>query len=149
MIYQKKQSIKPNLVIISLSIFALFQIAHAEDKDCWGDFYEESDYAGKHIRIQGPASLENLDKVDGDDWNKRIHSLKVGPKAKVTVYQNPKFALSLTEMAKNPEQMQALGITEQDIKEDSQLIFTENSSIHDLGDFAFHKKIRSLKVECL
>ena len=86
--------------------------------------------------------------MNGEDWNKRIHSLKVGPKANVTVYQNPKFTLSSTGMAKNPEQMQALGITEKDIKEDSELIFIENSTIHDLGDFSFHKKIRSLKVEC-
>lgn len=123
--------------------------ASAEDKECWADFFEEAQYAGKHLLIQGPAKLENLNNVNGENWNQRIHSIKVGPKAKVTVFQNPHFELTLTEMAKKPDFMRAWGITEQDIKEDSELIFNENAMVHDLGDFGFHKKIRSLKVECV
>jgi Beta/Gamma crystallin len=123
--------------------------AYAEDKECWGDFFEEAQYTGKHLFIQGPAKLENLNSVNGVNWDKRIHSIKVGPKAKVTVFQNPRFELTLTEMAKKPGLMRAWGIKEQDIKEDSELIFNENAMVHDLGDFSFHKKIRSLKVECI
>jgi Beta/Gamma crystallin len=123
--------------------------AYAEDKDCWADFFEHSQYAGKHLLLAGPAQLENLNKVNGEDWNQRIHSIKVGPKAKVTVYQNPRFELPMPKMLEKPDLMKAWGITEQDIKEDSELIFNENANIHDLGDFGFHKKIRSLKVECL
>jgi len=123
--------------------------AYAGDKDCWADFFEESQYKGKHVLVSGPAQYENLNKLNGEDWNQRIHSIKVGPKARVTIFQNPKFELSLTEMAKKPDFLNAWGITEQDIKEDSELIFNENATIHDLGDFNFHKKVRSLKVECL
>ena len=122
--------------------------AYAEDKGCWADFFEESQYKGKHVLVNGPARHENLTKLNNEDWNQRIHSIKVGPKAKVTVYQNPKFELSLTEMAKKPDFLKAWGITERDIKEDSELIFNENATIHDLGDFNFHKKVRSLKVDC-
>ena len=107
--------------------------AHAADKGCWADFFEHSEYDGKHVLLQGPTQLENLNKIDGEDWNLRIHSLKVGPKAKVTLYQNPKFKLDLPVAAKDPELMRAWGITEQDIKEDSELIFNENANIHDLG----------------
>ena len=122
---------------------------YAVDKDCWADFYEEAEYAGKNLFIEGPTQLENLNNVNGDNWDKRIHSIKIGPKTKVTVFQNPRFELTLTEMAKKPDFMHAWGITEQDIKEDSELIFTGKEQIHDLGDFNFHKKIRSLKVECI
>lgn len=135
-------------VVLFIAISGVAHIAQAENKDCWANFYEESQYTGKNLHIAGPTRLENLNNVNGENWDKRIHSLKVGPQAKVIVYQNPNFQLSSTAMAKSPEQMQALGINEQDIKEDSELIFMENSNIHDLGDFAFHKKIRSLKVEC-
>lgn len=127
----------------------LASIAYAEDKECWGDFFEEAQYAGKHLLIQGPAKLENLNHVNDENWDQRIHSIKVGPKAKITVFQNPRFELTLTAMAKKPDFMHAWGITEQDIKEDSELIFNENAMVHDLGDFGFHKKIRSLKVECI
>lgn len=127
----------------------LFSVAHAEDKDCWANFFEGTEYGGKNLQVIGPSKIESLTNLNGENWDKRIHSLKVGPKAKITVYQNPKFELSLTEMAKKPDLMQAWGITEQDIKEDSELMFSENTTVHDLGDFSFHKKIRSLKVDCL
>jgi hypothetical protein len=124
-------------------------LANAQDKDCWADFYEEAQYKGKHFIVKGPAKLENLNKIEGEDWNQRIHSLKVGPKAKVTIFQNPRFELTLTEMAKHPDLMRSWGVSEQDIREDSELIFNENATIHDLGDFSFHKKARSLKVDCV
>lgn len=136
-------------VVVVLLLFGTATEAYAEDKDCWADFFEESQYAGKHFMIKGPKKLENLNKVEGENWNQRIHSIKVGPKARVTVYQNPRFELTLTEMAKKPDFMSAWGITEQDIKEDSELIFTGEEQIHDLGDFNFHKKVRSLAVDCL
>lgn len=136
-------------VFVVMLLLGVASNAYPKDKDCWADFFEEAQYAGKHFLIEGPAKLENLNKVNGEDWNQRIHSIKVGPKAKVTVFQNPRFELTLTEMAKKPELMRAWGITEQDIKEDSELIFTGKEMIHDLGDFNFHKKVRSLKVECL
>ena len=52
-------------------------------------------------------------------------------------------------MAKYPDLMRALGYTEQDVKEDSELIFGANANIHDLSDFNFHHKIRSLKIDCI
>jgi hypothetical protein len=123
--------------------------AYAAEKGCWVDFFEDAQYAGKHFRVNGPAKLADLKKVDGENWDRRIHSLKVGPKAKVTVYQNPRFELPLPEMVKRPDLWQSLGVTEQDVREDAELIFIANSNIHDMGDFNFHKKIRSLKVECV
>jgi hypothetical protein len=130
-------------------LFGMVFNAYAVDKDCWVDFFDEADYAGKHLLIEGATQLANLNNVNGENWDKRIHSIKVGPKAKLTVYQNPRFELSLTEMAKRPDLMRSLGLTVEDIKEDSELIFIANSKVHDLGDFNFHKKIRSLKLECI
>lgn len=137
------------MTMITTLFIGSISVGYSADKDCWGDFYEESQYGGKHLHLEGASKLENLTNIDGENWDKRIHSIKVGPGAKVTVFQNPRFELTLTEMAKKPDFMSAWGITEQDIKEDSELIFNENAMIHDLGDFNFHKKIRSIKVECL
>ena len=136
-------------VFVVMLTFGNPPVVYAADPGCWGDFFEESQYAGKRLHLEGPTKLENLSKVNGENWEKRIHSIKVGPKARVTVYQNPRFELTITEMAKKPDLMRAWGINEQDIKEDSELIFNENATVHDLGDFKFHKKVRSLKVECL
>jgi hypothetical protein len=122
---------------------------YAEEKGCWADFFEGTQYTGKHFLLEGSTQLENLSNVNGENWNLRIDSIKVGPKAKVTVFENPNFKMTLKEMAKYPELMHSLGITEKDIREDSELIFNANAKIHDLSDFNFHKKIRSLKVDCI
>ena len=138
--------VKTGLVVAA---FGLGANAFAKDSDCWAEFYEKSQYEGKHFRLQGPAELANLKDVNGENWDLQIDSIKVGPKASVTVFEHPNFKLTLTEMAKFPELMHSLGITEQDIKEDSELIFKANSKIHSLADFNFHDKVRSLKVECV
>lgn len=143
LIFRRFKSVSFVVLFLGYSTFS-----YAADKECWVDFFDGTQYAGKHLLLEGPTKLETLSRVNGENWEKRIHSLKVGPKAKVTVYQNPRFELTVTEMAKKPDLMRAWGITLQDIQEDSELIFNENAMIHDLGDFNFHKKIRSLKVEC-
>ena len=123
--------------------------AYAKEKGCWADFFEGTRYTGKHFLLEGPAQLENLSNVNGENWDLRIDSMKIGPNAKVTVFENPNFKMTLKEMARYPDLMRSLGITEKDIREDSELIFNANAMIHDFSDFNFHKKIRSLKVECI
>jgi hypothetical protein len=138
-----------NALFIAMVLLGLGSNAYAENKGCWAEFYENSQYSGKHFRIEGSTQLGNLNNISGENWDLRIDSLKVGPKAKVIVYENPNFKLTLTEMARYPDLMHSLGVTEKDIKEDSELIFTANEKIHDLSDFNFRQKVRSLKVECL
>ncbi|MEQ1636200.1 MAG: beta/gamma crystallin domain-containing protein [Methylococcales bacterium] len=122
--------------------------AVAKDKDCWVDFYEGSQYAGKHVQLEGPIQLENLNNVKGENWDSRISSLKVGAKATLTLYENLNFKLASTEMAKHPDLMRSWGVTEKDIKEESELIFHPNSMVHDLSDFNFHQKVKSLQINC-
>ena len=138
-------AIKP---VVILGMVLASTTTSAKDKDCWAEFFENSQYSGEHFRLEGPIQLNNLRSVQGQDWEKRIGSLKVGPKAKVTVYENPNFKLTLREMRKYPDLLNSLGLSEQDAKEDTELMFDEKSKVHDLSDFNFRNKIRSLKIEC-
>ncbi len=52
-------------------------------------------------------------------------------------------------MANHPVLMKSLGITRQDILEESELIFHSDSKVHGFGEFDFYHKIRSLKLECI
>lgn len=142
----KAGSVASGFIILTLGLLGQ---AQAKDNNCWARFYKEVEYQGKSLFIQGPDQLVNLKSVNGENWDLKIVSLKVGSQARVTVYENPNFKLTLTEMANNPQLMKSLGVTEQDIKEDSELIFQGNSNIHNLADFNFHNKVRSLKVECI
>ena len=123
--------------------------AYAGDDNCWAEFFQHSDYAGPHFRLAGPIQLENLLNINGENWASRIDNLKVGPKATLMVFENTNFKLTLKEIAKYPDLMRSLGDTEQDVKEDSELIFCAKATIHDLSDFNFHHKIRSLKIDCI
>lgn len=146
--YPVFRGFKPLLMIIVL-MSGPNAVAVAKQKGCWAEFYEYAQYIGDHFRIDGPAQLPNLRDVDGENWDLRIDSMVVGPKAKVTVFENVNYKLTLTEMANYPVLMRSLGITEEDIKEDSELIFPPREMVHHLGEYNFHKKIRSLKVDCV
>jgi len=136
-------------IFIATMLFGGFSAANAGDENCWADFFENSGYTGPHFRLAGPVELDNLQNVNGENWASRIDSIKVSPKAKLVIFENINFKLTLKEMAKYPELLRALGFTEQDVKEDSELIFGANANIHDLSDFNFHNKIRSLKIDCI
>jgi hypothetical protein len=136
-------------LFISILLLGQSTAVTAMGKPCWVDFYEYAQYLGAHVRLHGPLSLSNLKDVDGQNWDSRIDSLKVGPKAKVIIFEHPAYKLTLTEMAKHPVLMKSLGITEEDIKLESELIFGANEKSHHLGEFNFHQKTRSIKIECL
>ena len=142
-IYAFKTVFMVNVLLVGVST------AYAGDENCWAEFFQHSGYAGPHFRLAGPIKLDNLQNVNGENWASRIDSLKVGPKAKLVVFENINFKLSLKEIAKYPDLIRSLGSTEQDVKEDSELIFGANATIHDLSDFNFHHKIRSLKMDCI
>lgn len=120
-----------------------------KNNGCWADFYTDTSYKGKHFRAMGPSQLKTLVYIKGDNWDKQIESIVVGPKAILTVFENKNFKLTLTEMVNHPVLMKSLGITRQDIMEDSEIIFHANTKVFSFGDYHFYHKIRSLKVECV
>jgi hypothetical protein len=122
--------------------------AHGQTMVCGADFFEKTDFNGKHIFVKGPTQLDSLTDVYGDDWDKLIRSIRTGPNTKLIVYQNPKFKLLLNEEVKTTDLLHAWGSTEQDIKENANLIFKENVNIRDLKQFNFEDKIRALRIEC-
>lgn len=131
-----------------MMVFSYTSTVYAEKSACWAEFYEDAQFKGKSFRLQGPAYKRSLDKIQGENWDKRIESILIGPKATLTVYENKNMKLTLKEMAKHPVLMKSLGITEQDILEDSEIILHPNSKIHSFGEYNFYHKIRSLKLEC-
>ncbi|MCQ8129439.1 hypothetical protein [Methylomonas rivi] len=135
-------------ILLTAALLVLAPAVHAKDKDCWVEFFQGSQYSGDRFRLDGPIRLDNLRTVQGKNWELEISSLKTGPRAKVTVFENTNFKLTLKEMEKYPELLHSLGLTEKDAMEDKELIFGANSNIHDLSDFNFRKKIRSLKIDC-
>jgi len=137
------------VILILILFFASGSVAFAKTTGCWADFYEGAQFKGKHFKLEGPAKLKKLHKVKGESWDKRIESILIGPKATVTVFENKNFKLTLTEMANYPVLMKSLGITTQDILEESEIILHPGSKVHSFGEYNFYHKIRSLRVDCV
>lgn len=121
---------------------------YAKSDGCWADFFEHSEFKGKHFKLKGPAQKKDLLKINGENWDKRVESILIGPKATVIVFENKNFKLTLKEMANYPVLMKSLGVTKQDILEDSEMILHPNSRIHSFGEFNFYHKVRSIKIDC-
>jgi hypothetical protein len=93
---------------------------------CWTRLFDGTDLKGKDmLTIAGPMDLQSLKTPSGINWSKRAESLVVGPKAKVTVFEN--------EMFKN-----------------KQLTFQANQKVPSLRkELGFMNSIDSIKVSCV
>jgi hypothetical protein len=136
-------------VLLVLSAGTSFMARAADDNGCWADFYESPNFKGAHVIIAGPVELPNLTNFEGQNWESRFDSAIIGPKAKVKVFENVDYKLTLGEIAKYPDLMKALGVTKKDLDLATDFEFTPGHKTHHLGEFNFHKKIKSLKIECL
>ncbi|SOD41148.1 beta/gamma crystallin domain-containing protein [Nitrosovibrio sp. Nv4] len=62
-----------------------------ERKGCWVKFYEKKNYEGDSLTLAGPLNLPRLIGPFGSDWENKVRSLKTGPRAGVTIYDNRDF----------------------------------------------------------
>jgi len=61
---------------------------------CWVTFYEDENFGGRVIKLDGPAQFNNLKHLPGDenyDWGDKFGSLRTGPNAWVTLYNDEDF----------------------------------------------------------
>ncbi len=136
------------LTLCLLTVFASPTV-HAKKSGCWVDIFDDVHYRGNKHRISGPKKLPNLVNIKGKNWDKKIESIIVGPNAVTFLFENKNFKFTLAEMSKHPVLMKSLGITEQDVLDDSELIFQPGVKVHNFGEFHFNHKIRSMKVNCV
>lgn len=66
---------------------------------CWAKVYSGENYAGDSLTLSGPISIANMSITGpfGLNWDDRVNSIEIGPKATVTVYDNQEFRDMVTE----------------------------------------------------
>jgi hypothetical protein len=62
-----------------------------EKKGCWVRVYDKKNYEGDSLLLTGPISMPRLMGPFGFDWENKVRSLKVGPNANLTIYDNRDF----------------------------------------------------------
>jgi hypothetical protein len=53
--------------------------------------YDRENFMGDRLTLQGPISLADMSGPFGLNWDDRVNSLETGPRAIVSVYDNPGF----------------------------------------------------------
>jgi hypothetical protein len=120
----------------------------ARGNDCWLDVYENNDFKGAHLRIEGPVEAPDLRDFKGQNWSNRIDSLIVGPKAQVWAYTDINFEDTRDAPVNHPDALKAWGETERNYTE-KEITFGPGKKEHHLGELLFHHNINSLKIQCL
>lgn len=113
------------MVGFAASTYAADPELQVVDKACWVEIFEDDNYDrdDPRLQVQGPAEFASLKDLKGRNWNDDIESVIVGPGATVKAYKNKDF--KGTEVA-----------------------FTSNQRIPDLGKLDMANEIESMKVMC-
>jgi hypothetical protein len=138
-------------VIQAISIVFLWLFAYntASGRMCWVDFYEYPQYSGAHIRISGPISLADLRDIHGTNWESKIDSLVVGKGARTSLFEMTDFQQANTEVYLDPDYARSLGVTNEYGSQQSGLTFSAGEQVEHLGVWNFHKKAKSLIIDCM
>jgi hypothetical protein len=82
---------------------------------CWVRLFDGPNFKGKdELTIAGPMDLQSLKTPSGVNWQRKAESLTVGPKARVTVFENEMFKnknLSFDANQKVADLSKEVGIT--------------------------------------
>jgi hypothetical protein len=62
-----------------------------ENKGCWVKFFDKKNFKGDSLFLSGPVNLPRLIGPFGYDWENKIRSVKVGPRANLTIYDNREY----------------------------------------------------------
>lgn len=58
---------------------------------CWAKIYDGENYMGDTLTLAGPISLADMTGPFGLNWDDRVNSIEIGPKATLTVFDNEGF----------------------------------------------------------
>lgn len=58
---------------------------------CWAKIYDGENYMGDTLTLTGPISLADMTGPFGLNWDDRVNSIEIGPKATLTVFDNEGF----------------------------------------------------------
>ena len=91
---------------------------------CWARLYDGQNFSGATLSLVGPIEMPNMRTPFGTDWSGEFDSVAVGPKARVTVYDNENYSQRVANFDPG-ERIANLG-----------------------GQMGLFEQVRSLKIAC-
>jgi hypothetical protein len=110
----------PLIVLVPIPVAASAAFANG----CWVRLYDGTDFKGNQLSLVGPVDMPNMRTAFGTDWSGQFDSIEVGPKARLTVYDNENY-------------------------KEKAATFKPGQKVKDLDEkMALFEQIRSAKVAC-
>lgn len=92
--------------------------------DCWARLYDAENYLGDVLLLAGPIDVPDARIGETFEWGRKYHSVVVGPKATLTVYDNELYV-------------------------DRAVTFTSDQRVPNLDEkLGYFENIQSLKLSC-
>lgn len=88
---QKTTSGKAPEVVFMLVPIAVANKENAMRSGCWARIHSAPNYGGDTLTLTGPVSLADMSGPYGLNWDDKVDSLEMGPKATLTVFDNEGF----------------------------------------------------------
>lgn len=78
------------------TVFMLVPIAVATKDNsmrsgCWAKIYSATNYSGDTLTLTGPLSIADMSGPYGLNWDDKVDSIELGPKATLTVFDNEQY----------------------------------------------------------
>jgi hypothetical protein len=77
----------PLIVLVPITVAS----ADSFSNGCWARLYDSTDFGGNQLSLVGPVDMPNMRTAFGTDWSGQFDSIQVGPKARLTVYDNENY----------------------------------------------------------
>ena len=77
----------PLIVLVPLAVAS----ADSFSNGCWARLYDSTGFKGNQLSLVGPVDMPNMRTAFGTDWSGQFDSIQVGPKARLTVYDNENY----------------------------------------------------------
>ena len=78
-------------VVLMLVPTAVANRDNSMKRGCWARIYSGTNYSGDTLTLSGPLSVADMSGPFGLNWDDKVDSIELGPKASLTVFDNEGF----------------------------------------------------------
>lgn len=88
---QKNAAAKTPDTVLMLVPVVVASKDNAMKSGCWARIYSRANYSGDTMTLSGPLAIADMTGPFGLDWDDKVDSVEVGPKATLAVFDNEQF----------------------------------------------------------
>jgi hypothetical protein len=86
---------KDDETIVEVPVLVMVPMQVSNDltmsEGCWVKMYDKKDYQGDNLLLVGPVNMPVMVGPFGFNWENKVRSLELGPKANLTIFDNRNF----------------------------------------------------------